>query len=107
MAKFFGNIGYATQVETAPGVWEDSIVERQYFGDLNRNMKQNQSSDTLNDNIMVSNEISILADPFANENFHLMRYVEFMGTKWIISSVEVQYPRLRLTIGGVYHEPQA
>ena len=106
MAKFFGNIGYATQVETAPGVWEDSIVERQYFGDLNRNMKQNQSSDTLNDNIMVSNEISILADPFANENFHLMRYVEFMGTKWIISSVEVQYPRLRLTIGGVYHEPQ-
>jgi hypothetical protein len=106
MAKFFGNIGYATQVETAPGVWEDSIVERQYFGDLNRNMKQNQSSDTLNDNIIVSNEISILADPFANENFHLMRYVEFMGTKWIISSVEVQYPRLRLTIGGVYHEPQ-
>ena len=106
MAKFFGNIGYATQVETAHGVWEDSIVERQYFGDLNRNMKQNQSSDTLNDNIMVSNEISILADPFANENFHLMRYVEFMGTKWIISSVEVQYPRLRLTIGGVYHEPQ-
>ena len=107
MAKFYGDIGYATHVETAPGVWEDSIVTRKYFGDLVRNMKQNQGGDTLNDNLMVSNEISILADPFAYENFHFMRYVEFMGTKWKVSSVEVLYPRLRLTIGGVYNEPQA
>ena len=106
MAKFYGDIGYATQVETAPGVWEDSIVTRKYFGDLVRNMKQNYGSDTLNDNLMISNEISILADPFAYENFHSMRYVEFMGTKWIVSSVEVQYPRLRLTIGGVYNGSQ-
>lgn len=103
MAKFYGPIGYAVTEETAPGVWKEKITERMYYGELVRNTRKLQSADQLNDNINVANEISIIADPFANENFHLMRYVEFMGTKWKISSVEVQYPRLRLTIGGVYN----
>ena len=103
MAKFHGIIGYGITAETKPGVWKDQIVEREYSGDLNKNTRRLQSSDQLNDNIVVSNEISILSDPFANENFHSMRYVEFMGAKWKISNVEVQYPRLILTIGGVYN----
>lgn len=103
MAKFYGPIGYAETVETRPGVWDEQITERMYFGDLVRNTRRLQDSGTLNDNINVANEISIVADPFANENFHSMRYVEFMGTKWKISNVEVQYPRLILSIGGEYN----
>ena len=103
MAKFYGKIGYAEMIETSPGVWQEQITERDYFGDLNRNTRTAQSSNQLNDNINISNEISILADPFANQNFHLMRYVEYMGTKWKITNVEVQYPRLILTVGGVYN----
>lgn len=103
MAKFYGSVGYADTVETAPGVWEEGITERMYFGDLIRNTRRLQSSDTLNDDINVANEISIVADPFANQNFHKMRYVSFMGSKWKITNVEVQYPRLILTIGGVYN----
>lgn len=103
MAKFYGKIGYAETLETSPGVWQEQITERDYFGDLNRNTRTAQSSNQLNDNINISNEISILADPFANQNFHLMRYVEYMGTKWKITNVEVQYPRLILTVGGVYN----
>lgn len=103
MAKFYGPIGYAVTEETAPGVWDEKITERMYYGELIRNTRKLQSADQLNDNINVANEISILADPFASENFHLMKYVRFMGAKWKISSVEVQYPRLRLTIGGVYN----
>ena len=103
MAKFYGPIGYAVTEETTPGVWEPHISERMYFGELVRNTSRLQTADKLNDNINVSNEISILADPFARENFHLMKYVGFMGAKWKIESVEVQYPRLRLTIGGVYN----
>jgi len=103
MAKFYGVIGYAATVETTPGVWEEQITKRSYYGDLTRNTRKLQSSDQLNDNINVANEISIVADPFARENFHLMKYVEFMGAKWKISSVEVQYPRLILTVGGVYN----
>lgn len=104
MAKFYGNIGYAESVETAPGVWKEQITERAYYGDLTRNTRRLQSSSQLNDDINVANEISILADPFAYQNFHSMRYADFMGAKWKISTVEVQYPRLILTIGGVYNE---
>lgn len=104
MAKFYGPIGYAVTKETRPGVWEEQITERNYYGDVIRNTRRLQSSDQVNDDINVSNEISILADPFANENFHAMRYVVFMGAKWKISSVEVRYPRLILSVGGLYNE---
>ena len=103
MAKYYGKIGYATSEEVKPGVWKKRITEREYFGDVIRNTRRLQSSGNLNDNIIVSNEISIVADPFANENFHSMLYVEFMGAKWKISNVEVRYPRLILTIGEVYN----
>lgn len=103
MAKFFGKIGYAETVETTPGVWEEKITEREYFGDLIRNTRSLQSGEQLNDDINISNEISIVADPFAYENFHSMRYVEFMNAKWKVSSVDVQYPRLILSVGGLYN----
>ena len=103
MAKYFGKIGYAEQVETAPGVWEEQITERQYYGDVVRNIRKLESSGDINDNINVSMEISIVADPYAIQNFHAMRYVEFMGSLWKITSVEVNYPRLILSIGGVYN----
>lgn len=103
MAKFYGKIGYAVTAEVRPGVWKEQITEREYYGDVLRNMRRLETSGQVNDNINVSNIISIVADPFANENFHAMRYVEYMGSKWKVSSVEVQYPRLQLTIGGLYN----
>ena len=72
MAKWFGKIGYAETVESKPGVWKEQITEREYFGDLLRNSRRLQSSSSLNDNVIISNEISILADQFAYQNFHLM-----------------------------------
>ena len=70
MAKFYGVIGYAETVETKPGVWKEQITEKMYYGDLVRNIRKLQTTDQLNDDINVANEISIVADPFANENFH-------------------------------------
>lgn len=103
MAKFYGAVGYAVTVETSPSVWEEQITERMYSGELVQNYSRSESSGGVNDNINISNNISIIADPYANENFHQMRYVEFMGTKWKISRVEVRYPRLTLILGGVYN----
>ena len=104
MAKFCGVIGYALTVETEPGIYKEQIIENQYFGDVIRNSRRLQERSKVNDDINISNQISIIADPFANNNFHAMRYVEFMGAKWKITDVEVQYPRLLLTIGGLYNE---
>lgn len=103
MAKFYGAIGYAETVETEPGLWEERITERSYYGDLIRNIRKLQNSGGVNDNVNLSNQISIISDPYANMNFHSMRYVKFMGTKWKITDVEVQYPRLILSIGGEYN----
>lgn len=103
MAKFYGKIGFAVLVETAPGVWMENITERYYFGDLLRSSRRLQPTDRVNDDVNISNEISILADAFANDNVNAMRYAIFAGSKWKITDVEILYPRLKLTLGGIYN----
>lgn len=104
MARYYGMIGFCDgSIETVPGVWDEVIVERPYFGDVIRNTRRLQSGEHLNDNVTVTNEISIVSDPYALQNFHAMRYIAWMGTNWKVTSVEVQYPRLILNIGDEYH----
>ena len=103
MGKWFGKIGYAVTAETETGLWEDTIVEREYYGDMISDRRKRQTSGEVNDNINLANVISIIADPFAYENCSRMVYAEIMGAKWKITDIEVQYPRLILTIGGVYN----
>ena len=104
--KICSEVGYVVQQETEPGVWEQTIVKRKHYGELVRNSSKFQTAEGVNDNINISTEISIVADAFANENFYNMRYIEFMGVKWKITNVEVQYPRLILSLGGLYTDGQ-
>ena len=107
MARYYGNVGYAKSVETAPGVWEDSITVRPYYGDVIRNTRRWDNGEGLNDNLNINNQISIIADAYAYQNFHAIKYVEWMGIKWKVSSIDVERPRLILSVGGVYHELEA
>ena len=104
MAKYSGKIGFAIPMETEPGIWEEQIIECSYYGDLIKNTSRYQTSGGVNDNIVISNNISIIADPYASENFQHMRYATFMGTKWKITNADVMYPRINLTLGGIYNE---
>ena len=106
MARFFGKVGYGTSVETKPGIWEDVIVEMSYFGDVQRNIRQLREGEHVNGDLSVNNSISIVADAYANANFFAIRYVEWAGTLWTVSDVEVRSPRLLLTLGGVYNGPK-
>jgi hypothetical protein len=106
VAKFCGIIGYAAMAETAPGVWREVIDERQYFGEVIRNTRKTQPGEYLNDDVTIDNQLSIVADPFAYAHFSQMRYVKWMGALWKITSIEVQRPRLILTVGGVYNDQQ-
>lgn len=103
MAKYYGVIGYAEVVDKGLGVWEEEIVERPYHGDVLSVSKRWEGADKLNDNINISNRLSIVADPYAYQHFHSIRYVEWYGTKWLVNTVEVKPPRLVLSIGGVYN----
>ena len=107
MGRFYGQIGFLITEETVPGVWEEKIDERPYYGDVLRHRMNWNSSEHLNDNISLNNDISILADNFAYKNVGAMKYVLWRGARWSISSAEVEYPRIRLTIGGVYNGEQA
>lgn len=107
MAKFYGVIGYAEPVETEPGVWKDEITEIMYYGDMVRNVHKIQNSGGVNDNITISDSISIISDPYAMTHSQFMKYVEFMGAKWKITDIEVRYPRIILSVGGVYNGEQA
>lgn len=104
MSKYYGAIGYAELVETSPDVWVEQIIERSYFGDLIRNQRKWESGEGLNDNLNIDNIISIVADPYVYQNFHKIRYITFMGSKWKVRTIDVQYPRLNLTIGGLYND---
>ena len=103
MTRWCGVIGYAETLEIEPGVWSEEFTERKYYGDLLRNSRRLQDSQQINGDITISNQISILADPYAVQHFHAIRYAELFGTKWKVSSVEVQYPRLILELGGIYN----
>ena len=103
MNKFFGLIGYITQEEISPGVWDDVVTEREYRGDVTQNIRRWQTSERKNDNLVISNIISIVADDFAYENSSTIRYVSWMGTRWKVNSIEIQRPRLILNLGEVYN----
>ena len=107
MTKWFGKIGYAQEgVEIRPGVFSEKIVERDYYGDVLRNSRRLQSSsDSINDDINVSNEISVVSDAYAMNHFYSIRYITFCGARWKVTNVEVQPPRLIYTLGGVYNGP--
>ena len=103
MAKFHDKIGYAQTTETAPGVYEEAITERDYYGDIVQNRRLLRAGDQVNPDISLGNSISIVADAYAREHFFAIRYAEWSGVRWTVQDVEVQPPRLILHLGGVYN----
>ena len=103
MAKFYGVIGYVIQEETAPGVWEDRTIEKNYRGDVVINQQRWQGSERIFDDFNLDNSISIIADDFAYSNFGYIKYIVWHGSKWKIQSLSINRPRLILQIGGVYN----
>jgi hypothetical protein len=103
MAKYFGSVGYAEDEEVSPGIVKERIVTREYYGDIIRNNRRLENSDQINDDIKITNQISIVSDPYAIDNFWKIRYATFMGQKWKVKTVEVEFPRLILTLGELYN----
>lgn len=104
--RYYVKVGYSIPIETAPDVFRDNIEEYFYSGDVTRNYLRNQEKSTSTiDDIAVSNQLSIVADPFAYSHFSSIKYVEWLGQKWRVTAVEVAYPRLNLTFGGAWNGP--
>lgn len=105
MAKFFGKIGFGESVKTGPGVYEDVITERSYFGDVIRNSRQLAENDQIIPDVTIGNSFRITDDGYASEHIQAMRYVEWAGQLWVVDDVTVERPRLIVRPGGVYNGP--
>lgn len=99
-------IGYGESVETTPGVYEDTIVEKLYFGDVIRDTRRRLDGEKVNDDITTGNSISVVGDAYASEHIFDMKYVKWKGVLWEIAEVEVESPRLLLRLGNVYNGPK-
>lgn len=107
MSRYYGKFGYSDTVEARPGVWEETIIEKSYRGDVTRNTRRlTDSQDRIIANPNVSMDVSIVADPYALQNFHKIKYITYLGSKWKINNVEVNFPRLILHIGDLYTEEE-
>jgi hypothetical protein len=104
--RFYDVVGYGGTVESAPGVWEDVVSELYYRGDVLRNTRRYSEGESVNDDLSVSNSISIVADDYALTHFFEIRYVRWSGTLWKVTTAEVKRPRLILRLGGVYNGPK-
>lgn len=105
--KYYGRIGFVKYAEHTPGDWRTSITEKYYRGDVLQNRANVNPTENVNDDLRLSNKISIVCDSFAIDNSQWIKYVEYLGAMWNVSSIEIQRPRINLTIGGVYNGQQA
>lgn len=103
--KWYGKIVFAITEEDPPlsGIWKDNIVERNYYGDINRLSRTWATASQVNDNLELNIEFSIIADPFAQNNFQSIKCIQWNNVLWKVTRIEPEYPRLRMTIGGQYN----
>ena len=107
MSRWYGKIGFSVQEETSPGIWNEVVVEKNYYGDISNRSRRWQQGQDLLDDITITNEIIITTDPYIIENLTNIRYVEIMGIKWKIANITLNTPRLTLSLGGIYNAYQS
>lgn len=107
MNKYHGMVGFAETWEEEPGVFKERIFEKEYFGEVSRRNVRYHAVEAINDDVVLNKTISIVADPFAYSNLQNIRYITWMGSKWKVNSVDVDFPRVTLEIGGIYNGEQS
>ena len=106
--KFSGKVGFWLEdIETSPGVFKSSIVEKPYFGEVSKNIRRWQEGGQQNDQLKVNNTISILSDLFAQQNYTSIKYILWNGVKLKVTQVTLDYPRITMELGGVYNGENA
>lgn len=105
MARFSGKLGFGEEVEVSPGIWEETITEKPYYGTIEWDIRRFVKGDKVNDNVNLNNCVTVLADSWINQNSARVRYVLWRGQRWSITSVEDAYPRLKFYMGDVYNGP--
>lgn len=102
MSKFSGKLGFVTTVESEEGVYLEERKEVPAKGFLRRISNRYNNSDSVNTNLRLSNEVSVIATPWMNNHLMDLRYVVWKGSKWEVRSVSIDPPRVTINLGGLY-----
>ena len=105
--KFAGKIGFVKTVQDPndDSVWITETTEKTVYGDILRDTRINEKSSYVNDNFTITNQFSIVATGYCYHNLQYIKYVEYLGVKWRVTSVEALHrPRLVLSVNGVYND---
>lgn len=107
MDKFSGKIGFVSNEEIEPGIWEDIVTEKPYRGEIRKNHQNFNVTDTTSGEIKITNLFSIMGNSYAFAHVSDIRYLVWRGNRWLIDTIELRYPRLEITLkGGLYNGPQ-
>ena len=106
MTKYYGKVGFMTTEKTSPGVWTEKFEERYYAGDVIKNSYRFDNGSGLNKDLNINNSISIVSDEYFYDNVAAVAYIEWLGSLWRVTNVEIQRPRLILSIGGVFNKDE-
>jgi hypothetical protein len=106
MSKYSGMIGFVRNYEKEPGIWEDEVTEKKYTGDILKNNQRFSVGSTITGDVKITNVFSIMGNKYAFDHVSDIRYLEWRGNRWVVESIELNYPRLEMTIGGIYNGPQ-
>lgn len=102
MSRFSGKLGFVMTHETEEGVWLENIFELPVKGTIRNLYVRNDNASSVNTNLRLTNEISILLDSKIQTYLETLRYVVYKGSKWEVQSIGVNYPRLTINLGGLY-----
>ncbi len=103
MAKYAGLVCYVTQEEKVPGVWtplENPVLMK---GDIIRQSSNYQDNGKINSDISLNHRVSLVGDAYAFDNYYNIKWIMLDGRKWEVTSVEIQRPRIIVSIGGLWN----
>lgn len=102
MSRFSGKLGFVMTRETEEGVWLEDTIEIPVKGTIRRLYVRNDNNSSVNSNLRLTNEVSVLLDSKINTYLETLKYVIWKGSKWEVQSIGVSYPRLTINLGGLY-----
>lgn len=106
MNRFFGKIGFCYQEsEEGSDIVTERVVLKTYRGDLLKSNRKWETAEQIIDQFNISNRVSIMADPYSLDNLYAIKFVILHGKAWKITDAEIQYPRIILSIGGLWNGP--
>lgn len=103
MAKFAGLVTYVVTKETVPGVWAEVAESVTMRGDIIRKGAVVQNGDKVNDDVVLNHRVSLVADDYALGNYQDIKRIQIDGREWNINNIEVQRPRIIVTVGGLWN----